>query len=126
MGVKFIKVSVIYFFIGIALGIYMGVADLFQFSSAHAHINLLGWVSFAVMGLIYHVFPSAGENTLAKIHFLFMMIGVPLLSFAMILFGLGQFQIGGPLSGIGGILIFIGAILFVINIIKNVKIKGQT
>ena len=52
-----------------------------------------------------------------------MMIGVPLLAFSMILFGLGQFGIGGPISGIGGIFIFIGAILFMINIMKNVKEK---
>lgn len=126
MGVKFIKVSVIYFLIGISLGFYMGIAGLFQFTSAHAHINLLGWVSLAITGVIYHVFPLAGENKLAKIHFWLMMIGVPVLSFSMILFGLGQFQIGGPLSGVGGILIFIGVVLFIINVMKNVKAKAKT
>ncbi|KEF38081.1 Cbb3-type cytochrome oxidase, subunit 1 [Schinkia azotoformans MEV2011] len=104
----------------------MGVADLFQFTSAHAHINLIGWVSLAITGVIYHIFPVAGESKLAKIHFWLMMIGVPLLAFSMILFGLGQFGIGGPISGIGGIFIFIGAILFMINIMKNVKEKVIT
>jgi cbb3-type cytochrome oxidase subunit 1 len=47
----------------------MGVSDSFQFTSAHAHINLLGWVSLAITGGIYHIFPTAGENKLAKIHF---------------------------------------------------------
>lgn len=126
MGIKFIKVSVLYFFIGISLGIYMGVTDLFQFTSAHAHINLIGWVSLAITGLIYHVFPVAGENKLAKIHFWLMMIGVPLLSFAMILFGLGQFGIGGPISGVGGILILIGVIIFIINVMKNAKAKARS
>ncbi|MCP1156584.1 cytochrome-c oxidase [Bacillus infantis] len=124
MGIKFIKASVIYFFIGISLGYYMGVSDLFQFTSAHAHINLLGWVSLAITGLIYHVFPVAGENKIATIHYWFMMIGIPLLTFAMILFGLGKFEIGGPLSGIGGTLTLIGVLLFTINVIKNVKAKA--
>lgn len=69
MGIKFIKVSIVYFLIGIILGYYMGVSDSFQFTSAHAHINLLGWVSLAITGGIYHIFPTAGENKLAKIHF---------------------------------------------------------
>lgn len=125
MGVKFIKVSVIYFLIGISLGIYMGLADLFQFTSAHAHINLIGWVSFAITGLIYHAFPLAGENKLARIQFWLMMIGVPLLTFSMILFGLGYFELGGPISGVGGILIFIGVVLFIINVMKNVKAKAE-
>lgn len=121
MGVKFIKVAVVYFLIGIVLGIYMGIADLFQFSSAHAHINLLGWVSLALSGLIYHAFPAAGENILAKAQFGLLMIGIPLLTFAMILFGSGYHGIGGPVSGFGGILILAAVIIFVVNVMKNVK-----
>ncbi|OZU87417.1 cytochrome-c oxidase [Virgibacillus indicus] len=121
MGVKFIKVSVVYFLIGATLGIYMGMADLFQFTSAHAHINLLGWASLALTGLIYHVFPLAGENKLAAAHFWLHMVGIPLLTFSMILFGLAKFEIAVPLSAVGGILVFIGVVLFVINVMKNVK-----
>jgi hypothetical protein len=44
-----------------------------------------------------------------------------LLTFAMFLFGFGMSNVGGPLSGIGGILVFAGAIVFAINIWKNVK-----
>lgn len=51
------------------------------------------------------------------------MIGVPLLLFGMILFGLGKLQIASFISGVGGILILIGALLFVINIVKNVKVE---
>jgi TM2 domain-containing membrane protein YozV len=53
-----------------------------------------------------------------------MMLGIPLLSFAMILFGLGQFETGGPMSGVGGTLILIGVTLFMINVVKNVKSKA--
>lgn len=123
MGVRFIKMSVLYFVIGIGFGIYIGFGNQFAFSSAHAHINLLGWVSLALSGVIYQLFPLAGENKLAGIHFWLQMIGVPLLTFAMVLFGLGKFEIGGPLSGIGGILVFVGVIIFAINILKNVKMN---
>ncbi len=123
MGVRFIKASVVYFFIGISLGMYIGFANQFSFSSAHAHINLLGWVSLALAGVIYHLFPLAGEHKMAKIHYWLQMIGIPILSFAMVLFGLGKFEIGGPLSGIGGILVFIGTVVFLINVFQNVQTR---
>lgn len=125
MGIKFIKVSTIYFLIGITFGIYIGVADQFQFSSAHAHINLLGWVSLAIIGAIYHLFPEAGENKLAKGNFWLMMLGVPLLTFAMVLFRMGMEEFAGPMSGVGGILILIGVLVFVVNIMLNVNIKAR-
>ncbi len=125
MGVPFIKVSVIYFFIGVSLGFYMGVTDSFQFTSAHAHVNLLGWVSLAVSGVIYQIFPVAGNHRLADYHFWLMMAGVPLLFFAMICFGLGQSDIGEPVSGLGGLLMIMGVVVFMVNVIKNVNVKAE-
>ena len=125
MGVKFIKVAVIYFIIGVCMGMYMGITDQFVFTSAHAHINLLGWVSLAVTGLIYHVFPVAGNSKLAKVHFWFHMIGVPLLTISMIFFGVGNFSVGIPLSAVGGILVIAGVLVFVVNVMKNVKSLGS-
>jgi len=34
--------------LGMAMGIYMGIADDHRFAHAHAHVNLLGWVSLAL------------------------------------------------------------------------------
>src|SRR5699024_9218995 len=117
---------VVYFVIGIGFGMYMGIADQFQFSSAHAHINLLGWVSFALVGVIYHLFPVAGGNKMASVHFWLQMIGVPLLTFSMVLFGLGKFEVGGPLSGIGGTLVAIGVLIFAVNVLKNIQLNGRS
>lgn len=38
---------------GMALGIHMGIAQDFSLAPAHAHLNLLGWVTMALYGL-YH------------------------------------------------------------------------
>lgn len=38
---------------GMALGISMGITQDFTLSPAHAHLNLLGWVTMALYGL-YH------------------------------------------------------------------------
>lgn len=121
MTVRFIKASVIYFVLGVVLGMYMGMTNQFVFTSAHAHINLLGWVSLALSGLIYQAFPVASKNKLAVTHFWLLMIGVPLLSLALIMFGLGNHAIGGVLSAIGGFSIIGGVIVFAINVNINIK-----
>ncbi len=38
---------------GMALGISMGISQDFSLSPAHAHLNLLGWVTLSIYGL-YH------------------------------------------------------------------------
>lgn len=121
MAANFIKVSIIYFIIGIGLGLYMGAVEEFQFTHAHAHINLLGWVSLALSGLIFKAYPVLAKNKLAMIHFWGFMVGIPLLTFGMFLFGLNRFDIGIPISGVGGALITLGLLAFAVNVFANVK-----
>lgn len=56
-GVVWLKVAVVYLVIGVGLGIAMGVSGNHTQFPTHAHINLLGWVSLALIGLIYRQFP---------------------------------------------------------------------
>ncbi|MCH6266553.1 hypothetical protein [Neobacillus citreus] len=56
MGKAFLKVASIYFTIGVLAGITMAIIHDFRLASVHAHINMLGWVSMAIFGLIYHFF----------------------------------------------------------------------
>lgn len=53
---------------GVSLGIGMGIAHDFQFAPVHAHINLLGFVSLAVFGIVYKLYPELGRSRLAAAH----------------------------------------------------------
>jgi hypothetical protein len=44
--------------LGMFLGIVMGISEDFTLSPAHAHLNLLGWVTMALMGLYYRGSPA--------------------------------------------------------------------
>jgi hypothetical protein len=44
--------------IGVLLGIWMGIAHDFQMAPVHAHLNLLGWTSLALMGLVFRTWPE--------------------------------------------------------------------
>jgi cbb3-type cytochrome oxidase subunit 1 len=121
MGARFIKVAVIYFLLGTVLGLVMGSTQQMQYTSAHAHINLLGWASLAIIGVIYKVFPEAGEAKLARIQFWLHNVGLPLLVIAMVLFANEQHGAGVPFAILGGVLVVASVIVFTVNLFKRLK-----
>ncbi len=54
---------------GVSLGIWMGIVHDFQFMPVHAHLNLLGWASLALFGLVYKSYPVLARSRLAVGHF---------------------------------------------------------
>ncbi|WP_096439556.1 cytochrome-c oxidase [Alteribacter populi] len=122
MGVRFLKVAVIYFAVGVALGLYMSMAHDYSLRGVHTHINLLGWVSFALAGIIYHLFPRAGENRLAAFHFWAHTIGLPVMMVSLFFVILG-YEAFSPLVPFGTILVSLSIFIFVINVLKNVRTR---
>ena len=49
----FFAIAPLYVVIGMALGIYMGASDDHSLYPAHAHLNLIGWVTMALYGTFY-------------------------------------------------------------------------
>jgi cbb3-type cytochrome oxidase subunit 1 len=121
MAARFVKIAVVYFLIGTVLGLVMGSADQFQYTSAHAHINLLGWASLAIIGVIYKVFPEIADNKLARVHFWLHNIGLPLLVVSMVFFANDEESIGIPFAAVGGILVIVSVIVFLVNLFKRLK-----
>ena len=65
----FIFTASIYVSIGMVWGIVMSATGDHSLFPAHAHLNLVGWVTMAIFGFYYHLVPAAAEARLAKIHF---------------------------------------------------------
>lgn len=118
MGVRFLKISAVYFSVGVLLGLIMGIIHDFRLTSVHAHINLLGWISMALFGLIYHFYPKAGETTLAKTHFWLHNIGVPVMQISIAL-QLTVSEAFLPVTIVSSILVVVGVLLFTVNVLKN-------
>jgi len=121
VGARFIKIAGVYFFLAVILGLVMGIIQNFAFTSVHAHLNLLGWVSMALFGLIYSVYKKAGETSLAKAHFWLHNIGLPIMQgtlFLELLTGNTSLTIG---IIIGSLIVILGVILFVLNLFLNLR-----
>jgi cbb3-type cytochrome oxidase subunit 1 len=120
MGVKFIKISVCYFVIGVCIGMYMSMTEQFTLTPVHVHINLLGWTAMTLAGLIYVAFPAAAETTLAKVHYWVHNIALPIMMIGLALFVSGV-SAAIPAVAAGGSFMVFGIIVFAINILKYVK-----
>ncbi|KMY51825.1 cytochrome-c oxidase [Peribacillus loiseleuriae] len=124
MGIKLIKIGVVYFLIGIFFGLYMSVTHEFVLKTVHVHMNLLGWVSLSLVGILYHLFPQLAQTTSAKIHFWMHNIGLPIM---MISIALALYEVGGevffPIATIGGVLTAIGICFFGYNVLKHLKVE---
>jgi hypothetical protein len=66
MSARFIRIAALYLVIGVAMGIAMGITQNFSLAPVHAHINLLGWASLWIMGVIYHAWPSSTRRSMMK------------------------------------------------------------
>ncbi len=120
MGVRFIKLAVLNFLVGIGMGMFMSITHKFEYAPSHAHINLLGWTSLALAGVIYHLFPAAGESRLGKLHFWLHNLGLPVFMAALIAIESGMMA-AEPLIALGANVTSLGILLFVINVFLNVK-----
>jgi cbb3-type cytochrome oxidase subunit 1 len=120
MATRFLRIAVVYLVIGVVFGIWMGITQQFQFAPAHAHLNLLGWASLALMGVIYHLFPAAARTRLAHWHFWLYNIGAAGFVISLTCVIAGNEHMRQPLI-IASNVIIVGVVLFAINVFANVR-----
>ena len=120
MAIRFLKIAVLYLALGVAAGLVMGITHQFQYAPLHAHINLLGWASLALAGLIYHHYPVAAATRLAQWHFWLHNIGLPVFMIALA-FRLSGYEQAERVIAMGALLTLVGVQLFVINVIRNLR-----
>ena len=109
IDIAFILLAVACLITGVVLGIGMGIAHNFQFAPVHAHVNLVGWASLALFGLVYKSYPALAQSRLALAHF-------ALASVSAVLFPIGIYlslardfpglAIGASLIWLAGVLVF--------------------
>ena len=124
MGIRFLKIAAVYLAIGVSMGLAMGITQNFSLHPVHAHINLLGWATMALAGLIYVQFPQAAQTRLAKIHFWLHNLALPVMmvSLALLMSGYAQavyFLEAGSTSMVAGLM------MFVVNVCRNVRPDAQ-
>lgn len=68
IGKAFFVSALVYGVLGMLLGLHMGISKNHGQMPTHAHIMVVGWLSFAVFGLFYAHYESAVPKLLARLH----------------------------------------------------------
>ncbi|AWY39693.1 hypothetical protein DKY63_07180 [Pseudomonas putida] len=118
------RLAVVYFAIGVGLGVTMGASGDHSLFAVHAHVNLLGWVSMALFGLMGTVRPSITEGRLAAAQFWSWNIGVPVMLGALTL-RLKGFPSVEPVIGVASILIGCSVLMYVWLVFSRVGVAAE-
>ncbi len=86
VSAAFFATGVIAVLCGMSLGMWMGSNEDFTLAAAHAHINLVGWVTMALYGTFYALTRGTMSNTLAWIHYIVSTVGVIVMITGLTLF----------------------------------------
>ena len=61
--------------VGMAWGVQMSISTDHLLAPAHAHNNLIGYVTMVIYGFYYGLVPAAAKSRLALVHFWIALIG---------------------------------------------------
>jgi hypothetical protein len=111
VALYFFKTATIFLIVGIAVGLHMGITENHSAMPAHAHINLLGWVTSALFGCYYALQPARAEWRLAYVHFVVYTVGMVIMLPALYLkyTGYPEFE---PLLAGGSMIVGLGTLIF--------------
>lgn len=112
----FFSMATLYVSVGMVWGIVMSATGDHSLHPAHAHLNLVGWVTMALFGLYYHLVPPQGAATLAKVHFVVATLGLFLMIPGIVMALREQ---GDLLAKAGSVLTLISMIIFVVTVFRG-------
>jgi len=110
----FFAAAALYAMIGVSWGLAMSITKDHATYSAHAHLNMLGWISMALMGTFYALLGQTVANWIKLSNFVLSNVGVVCMISGLFLY-LGQkgpASVYAPLLAIGGLSVVGGFFVF--------------
>jgi drug/metabolite transporter (DMT)-like permease len=105
------QMAVLFVLVGMAWGLQMAISSDHSAFPAHAHLNLLGWVSLFLFGIYYRLNPSLDRSRAALVQ-----VGVWSLGTIIMIVGVGLVttghESGDPIAGTGAMIVFAGMLIF--------------
>lgn len=112
----FLLIAALCALIGMVGGVVMAAAQDHSLSPAHAHLNLLGWVSMAIFGFYYHLVPEASARPLARLHLALSVVAILLFTPGIILAIRGQTEV---LAQVGSLLTIASMLVFLVTVARH-------
>ena len=113
------RISVSLGLIGIVLGVVMGIRQDFALMPAHAHLNLLGFVTLFLSALYYRVVPEAAAGTLARYQAIVSVAGAVVFPIGIACVLLGGHERFEPVVVAGALTVLLGMALFAVIVFRT-------
>jgi VIT1/CCC1 family predicted Fe2+/Mn2+ transporter len=105
---NYIAAGLCWAIVGMVFGAWLGATDHLKYADSHAHMNLLGFVTSILFGLVYWAYPTLAQSRAAVYQFIVYQIGAILLVLGKVLVDGGTVT---PLLPIGSVVILIGTVM---------------
>ncbi|GGH18944.1 hypothetical protein GCM10007036_21460 [Alsobacter metallidurans] len=105
------QAAVLLVLVGMGWGIVMAAAGDHSTMPAHAHLNLLGWVSLFLFGIFYHLHPALDRNRLAQVQVWGWIAATVVMTIGVALVHTGR-SAGNPIAAVSSLAIFADMLLF--------------
>lgn len=115
-------VAGIYFILGTALALHMGLIADYRLGVVYAHIGGLGFLGLGFVGAVYLARPDMSSGVFAWAHFWLHMIGLPVLLIGLTMTQLDAFATGHAIALIGMLLLLVGAVALTINLFGRARV----
>ncbi|GAA3848332.1 hypothetical protein AFIC_000824 [[Pseudomonas] carboxydohydrogena] len=103
--------------LGMIWGLAMAISQNHSTLTAHAHLNLLGWVSLFLFGLFYRLHPVLDVARVARLQVMVWVAGTIVMVIGVAMIHMGRHE-GEPLAGAGSIMVLGSVVLFVWQVIR--------
>jgi uncharacterized membrane protein YczE len=105
------QAAVLLAIVGMAWGIVMAISQDHTAMPAHAHLNLLGWVSLFLFGIFYHLHPALDAARIALVQAWVWIVGTVILTIGVAMVHSGR-AAGDPIAAIGSLIVIADMLLF--------------
>ena len=121
----FITVALLCLLVGEAFGMWLSQSpERFPLHPAHAHLNLAGWVTLALYGLMHRAYPELAAAKLAPLQCAAAILGAVIMAPGILLAITSGEQNLGPVI-VGSIGVMLGTLLFAIMFIGKVAMAKR-
>ncbi|WP_224703070.1 hypothetical protein [Devosia aquimaris] len=107
----YFRTAIIFLIAGIALGLHMSISGNHTVIGAHAHINLLGWVTSALFGGYFALNPAKAAGRLPMIQYGIYVLGVAIMGVSLYLLLAGNPAVE-PVVAASSLVTFLGVLIF--------------
>jgi len=121
------RTGLIYFLATMSIGLYLGLTGQFQYSSPHAHLGLLGWLSSLAFAFL-HSIADPGEQLRgkARLHWAIHNVGLLVqVTSLWLVIRTGQGELG-MLIGAGGLTVIMGTLFFAAIIWPRLRARPRS